>query len=126
MFELHLPLCSTAQNMNCPISTTAFTLHYKTTSHNCTTTVLQKLSVLQRYYIVCSFSTPWYYSFICQHPSHYSNVFQGETVHSGSKSFRTATCSSSVAHTPTDCMSSALLSVVLALSSALSICLSQH
>lgn len=37
---------------------TAFTLHFKTTAHNSTTTVLEKFSVLQRYYTVHSISTP--------------------------------------------------------------------
>lgn len=41
LLVLHPLLCSTAQNMNCPISTTALTLHCKTTAHNSTTTVLQ-------------------------------------------------------------------------------------
>ena len=59
LLKLHPLLCSTAQNMNCPISMTAFTLHCKTTAHNSTTTVLQKFSVLQRYYTVHSISTQY-------------------------------------------------------------------
>lgn len=70
-------LCSTAQNISCPISMTACTLHCKTTAHNSTTTVLQKFSVLQRYYNVHSTSTPRYYNIIGQHPSQYSIVHPG-------------------------------------------------
>lgn len=76
MPQLHALFCSTAQNMNCPISTTAFTLHCKTTAHNSTTTILQRFSVLQRYYFVHSISTPRYYNIIGQHPSQYSAVHQ--------------------------------------------------
>lgn len=79
LLPVHHPLlCSTAQNMNCPISMTAFTLHCKTTAHNSTTTVLKKFSVRQRYYTLDSISTPQYYNIILQHPGQYSIFIRRE------------------------------------------------
>ena len=70
-------LSSTAQNMNCPISITAFTLNCKTTTHNSSTTVLQKFSVLQGTTLFIQSVLQRYYNIIGQHPSRYSIVHPG-------------------------------------------------